>query len=224
MPYKPKITVMILPTIVVATTSPKPIVVTTAKLYHKASPNEPNPASAGSIAESTIEKQTIIVSKPKMISSEKVDKIIFAKTLNLSDDKAIREASTNETIAIKTHSTVMTDKISASPLPVEEKIPDANETAKTIIATLNMMLLKVCFLMISKIRETMIVTQNKPPVKENRYGTSTANNVVTPKATLIINNTNALIKLSFVLSFKNAIRLITPMKTKIQTRYLGASE
>ena len=37
MPYKPNITVNTLPKGVTAVKSPKPIVVTTAKLYHKAS-------------------------------------------------------------------------------------------------------------------------------------------------------------------------------------------
>ena len=222
-PYIPKITVIILPTTVVATTSPKPIVVTTAKLYHNASPNVLNPASGGSTACKTMEKQTIMVNKPKMISSENVETIIFAKTLTLSDDKAIREASQNDTIAMKTHSIVITAVTSNVSVPVDSNKPMAKKIAKAIIKAFRIIFLRVCFLIMSKTRDRTIVKQYNPAVNENKNVLSTANNVVIPIAILIPSNTKHLMRFSFVRSLRKTMMLINPTKINIQTRYLGAS-
>ena len=81
MPYIPKITVITLPIAVTAAKSPKPIVVTTAKQYHKAS-GKLDIFSSYTIK--TKEKETINVNKPNKISKAYVLTIIFNKTLNFN--------------------------------------------------------------------------------------------------------------------------------------------
>ena len=101
-PYIPKQTDNTLPRGVIATKSPKPIVVTIAKQYHKASGNV---VMFGSILIKIREKQTINVNKPKRISNEKVFKMTLSKTFTFNCEKAILAASINDTTAIKIHST-----------------------------------------------------------------------------------------------------------------------
>lgn len=104
MPYIPKITVKTRPTAVVAAISPKPIVVTTAKQYHKASGKLVMPSS---IVTKIKEKHTIMVNKPNKTSKEKVETTILIKTWNLNWEKIMAIASIKDITAIKTHSNRM---------------------------------------------------------------------------------------------------------------------
>ena len=177
-PYRPRNTVHILPIGVIATKSPNPIVVTTAKQYHRASGKL---VIFGSTDTKTNENATTITNKPNKTSKENVLRIILIKILTFSCAKAIVIASTNETIAMNIHSTSMTVWTSSKVLEGTLNRPIHMPKANSMIKTFKKMFLAFGLLITLKIRERIIVQQYAPAVIENRIGLSLANKVITPK-------------------------------------------
>ena len=163
-PYIPSTTVINLPITVVAAKSPKPIVVTTAKQYHKASPKL---VMVSSTVISTKAEATIVAIKPNKTSRAKVLTIILNKTLNFSSPKAMPATSAKAVMVINKHSIKTTLARSSTSTGMNKPTP--NSMAIKITIALKTIALMDFFSMILKIRETMTTKQYNPAVKEKRY-------------------------------------------------------